>query len=194
MSRRKLGIGALGMALALPLALHAPTTTGTKVNAKLKTGTTMQLTGTIDGIPITVTCKSFTASGTAPATGAINVTLPEPPKMSSCTDSFNGTDTIVTNQTNGKWTLKEVTSGTTKKLDLTMPKAGATFSSSLVSGCDVTASPSASTIIAGAFKPGTKKDSGTDTVTNAPVPVSGSGCTATSSTISATVVLTPVAS
>jgi hypothetical protein len=199
MAFRKLGMSTLGMAVALPLAMHAGVATlhakatGTKVTAKLKTGTTLVLTGTIDDIGITVNCTSFSASGTAPATGSINVTLPAPPKISGCTDSIFGTDTVATNQKDGKWTLKETTSGTKKTLTLTMPKAGATFTSSIVNGCIVTASPTGTTAMAGAFV-STGKDKGTDTVKNADVPVSATGCTAASpSTLSATVVLAPVA-
>jgi hypothetical protein len=198
MAFRKLGIGTLGMALALPLAFHTAAVsgvhaTGTKVSAKLKSGTTLDLAGTLDGIGITVKCTSFSASGTAPASGVINVKLPEPPKISGCTDSIFGTDTVTTNQKSGKWELTEKTSGSTKTLVLTMPKAGATFSSSIDSGCVVTASPSASTAMSGKFV-SSGKDKGTDTVTNASVPVSASGCTtAATSTLSATVVIAPVA-
>lgn len=195
---RKLGIGTLGMALALPLGAgalhataHAPATTE-KVSAHLAKGTTMDLAGTIDGIPITVKCSVFTASGSAPTTGMIKVTLPSPPKISSCTDSLGASDTVTTNQTKGKWKLTEVKSGSTISLELTMPEGGATFSSSLVSGCVVTAAPTAAATISGAFKKtGTLK--GVDTVEDAPIPVSATGCSASSpSTISATVDLAPV--
>jgi hypothetical protein len=197
MSLRKLGMSTLGMAVALPLGagmFHAVApAAGTKVTAKLKAGTTMTLVGTIEGIPITVTCKSFSGSGTAPASGTINVSLPSPPKISSCTDSIGGTDTVLTNQTSGKWKLAEVKSGSSTSLNLTMPKGGATFSSNIDPGCVITAAPTAAATLKGSFK-SSGTDAGTDTVKNASVPVtSSSSCTTSAtSTISAVVVIAPV--
>jgi hypothetical protein len=197
MNIRKLGMSTLGMAVALPLSagmFHAVApAAGTKVTAKLKAGTTMTLVGTIEGIPITVTCKSFSGSGTAPASGTIDVTLPAPPKITECTDSIGGTDTVTTNQTSGKWKLAEVKSGSTTSLNLTMPTAGATFSSSIDPSCVITAAPKAAATMKGSFK-SSGTDAGTDTVKNAAIPVASSSTCTTSatSTISATVVIAPV--
>lgn len=174
---------------------HFSLAAGTTVTGALKTGTDMTLTGNIDSFPVTVKCTSFKASGKVPATG-LSVTLSKPPTISGCTDSLGGTDTVTTNQTTGKWKLSEIDApndetatepNTGDKLKLTIPKAGATFSSSLLgSGCVITAAPSAPANLTGKYD-----DKSTDTVTNAAIAVSGAGCTASSSTISATVVVSP---
>jgi len=72
------------------------------------------------------------------------------------------------------------------KLRLTIPKAGATFSSSIVSGCTITAAPTGPASVNGTYN-----DASTDTVKSASIPVTGAGCSASSSTLSATVVLSP---
>jgi hypothetical protein len=57
---------------------HYNVAAGTTVTGNLKTGTQMVFHGTIDGVPITVNCTKFTASGKTPATGLV-VTLSTPP-------------------------------------------------------------------------------------------------------------------
>lgn len=205
MSLRKLGISTFGIAGALLVTagvVHAATSTdtedhfsaaaGTVVTGNLKTGTAMKFVGSIDGLTVTVTCTKFTDSGSVPATG-LTVVLSKPPTISGCTDSLGGTDTVVTNSTNGKWKLSEVDAAndetavepnTGDHARLTIPKAGASFSSSIVSGCTVTAAPTAAASISGGYN-----DNGTDTVVNKSIPVSGSGCVASSSAVTATVVL-----
>jgi hypothetical protein len=164
------------------------------IKSALKSGTNLMFAGSIDGVAITVNCTTFTARGKIPAKG-LTVTLSAPPTISGCTDSLGGTDTVTTNQTNGKWQLTEVdVTGTADnkepnsgdKANLSMPKAGATFSSSVLSTCTVTAAPAARAAIRGTYN-----DINTIKDTNAPIPVSGSGCTATSTKATATVILTP---
>lgn len=207
MRLRKLGIATAGVASAIVLTAatvyatgatdtgdHFNKAAGTIETGRLKTGTTMQFTGSIDGIPVTVTCTGFTGKGPVPATG-LTVTLSAPPTFSGCTDSLGGTDTITTNQTNGKWKLAEVDSATETttepntgdKARLTIPKAGATFSSSLVSGCTITVAPTAAHSVTGSYN-----DSSTATVKNQSIPVSATGCSsASTSTVTATIVLSP---
>jgi hypothetical protein len=72
------------------------------------------------------------------------------------------------------------------KLKLIIPKAGAVFSSSILTTCKITAAPSGPASVTGAYN-----DVNTDTVTKAAVPVSGSGCTATGTTTTAKVILSP---
>ena len=206
MSLRKLGIGSAAVLGALVLTAatvyatstdtddHFSVAAGTKVVGNLKSGTTMNFAGTIDGIPVTVKCTTFTGSGKVPATG-LSVSLSTPPVLGGCTDSLGGTDTVTTNTTNGKWKLTEVDAANDEaqtepnsgdKVTLTIPKAGATFKSSTLSSCTITAAPTAAAKVTGTYD-----DKGTDTVTNAKIAVSGSGCVASTSTVTATVVLTP---
>src|SRR5579871_3836074 len=70
---------------------------GTKITGNLKSGTTMTFSGTVNGLPITVTCTTFTGSGVAPKTG-LTVKI-GPPTISGCKDSLGGTDVIKTNAT-----------------------------------------------------------------------------------------------
>jgi hypothetical protein len=189
---KKISVVALGLGMAAlvaaPSAYAARPSSlpkGTKVTGKLKTGTKMVFLGNIDGVPITVSCTSFTAKGKVPAAGATSISLSAPPTISGCTDSLAGTDTVKTNQTNGKWTLS-VTTTTPYKMTLGMPKAGATFTSSIESGCVITAAPKAAEGITGTYD-----GNNTDQVTKAPIPTSGAGCTSTTAKVTATVVLSP---
>jgi hypothetical protein len=159
---------------------------GTVVTAALKKGTKMTFNGTIDGTPIVVTCKSFASSGKIPKKPGYKVTLTTPPAITGCMDDIGGTDTITNNTTHGKWTLTENTTAP-YTLTLTIPKEGSTFTSSVLTSCVITAAPTAADPVTGSFNDTT----GTDTVSKAPIPTSGSGCTSTTATTSATVVLTP---
>jgi hypothetical protein len=181
----------VGMAafVAVPIASAARPNSlpaGTKVTGALKSGTDMIFDGTINGVGIKVTCSSFSASGKVPSGSPYTVTLATPPKISGCHDSLDGNDTIKTNQTNGKWTLTE-TSTTPYKMALGIPKAGATFTSSVLSSCVITAEPSSAGSVSGSYNTKT----GTDTVKSAKIPTTGSGCTSSTAKTSATVVLTP---
>jgi hypothetical protein len=183
-----LGVG-MATFVAVPIASAARPNSlpaGTKVTGKLKSGTDMTFAGTINSVNITVKCTSFSASGKVPAGSPYTVTLSAPPKITGCQDSLGGTDTIATNQTNGKWTLTE-TKTTPYKMSLGIPKAGATFKSNVLSSCVITAEPTKAGSVSGSYNDKT----GTDTVKNAAIPTSGSGCTSTAAKTSATVVLTP---
>jgi hypothetical protein len=169
------GVLVCGLATAASATLPA----GTTVKAKLQSGTDMIFKGDIDSIPITVTCTSFSASGKVPSSPSDSVTLSSPPTISGCTDSSGGTDTITTT---GTWKLSETS--TAQKLKI--PQDGATFKSSVLSGCTITAAPSGPAKVKGAYN-----DKNTDTVTNASIPTSGSGCTSTTATTTATIVEKP---
>jgi hypothetical protein len=157
---------------------YASVPIGTTITGALKTGTVMTFAGDINSIPITVSCTSFSASGTV--TKASN-TLPlsAPPSISGCTDSTGGTDTI---NTSGTW---KITIASTT-MTLVAPQAGATFKSSILSGCTITAFPSQPGKIKGAYN-----GKNTDTVKGASIPTQGSGCTSTAAKTSAKVVLHP---
>jgi hypothetical protein len=185
-----LGVGAFVLASAAVSSASSATRpntlpAGTKVTAALKSGTKMVFDGDIDGLAVTVNCTTFSGSATIPKGSPDTMNLAKPPTISGCTVS--GTKaTIKTNQTNGKWSLS-VTSTKPYTLTLTMPQAGATFTdSALVTGCTITAAPSAAQAIPGAYN-----GKNTDKVSNAPIPTSGSGCTSTTATTTATVVFTP---
>jgi hypothetical protein len=158
---------------------------GTTVKGKLATGTTMVFQGTLDSSPITVTCKKFQASGKVPSgKKPYTVTLAKPPKISSCTDNGGGTDTI---KETGTWTLTEnKTSPYT--MTLTLPKDGATFVSSTLPACIVTAAPNAADPLSGSFDTSTGKV--TDTNDSIPTKVS-TGCTSGTATVTATIQLSP---
>jgi hypothetical protein len=186
--------GMLVVALGLGMAAMLVTSTsafaslkpGQTVKASLAKGTKMTFAGDIDAVPITVTCKTFKASGKAPNPASDTVTLSAPPTISKCTDSLGGKDTIKTNSTNGSWTLSVSGASAPYTMTLTIPQAGATFTSSVESGCTITAAPSGSAGVSGSYN-GTN----TDTVSGASIPTSGSGCTSSNATTSATVVLKP---
>jgi len=181
-----LGVGAVILASTAVGFAASPNTlkAGTTVKAALKKGTDMTFDGTINGLSVTVSCTSFTGSGKIPSGKPYKMNLAAPPKIGGCTVSgFSAT--IVTNQDNGKWTLS-VTKTSPYTLTLTMPKDGAVFTSALVSGCKITAAPDGPVGIAGSYN-----GKNTDTVTNAPIPTSASGCTSSTASTSATVVFTP---
>jgi len=178
------GVG-LAATLATASAAYATLPGGTKVTGTLKTGTKLVFKGDIDSVPITVDCTSFSASAVMPKTASYSIDLSAPPTIKGCTDSTGGVDTIKTNQTNGKWTLS-VTKTTPYKLTLGIPKAGATFTSSVVSGCTVTAAPTGTVDLTGSYN-GTN----TDTVSGAKIATKGTGCTSTTATATTTVVFAP---
>jgi hypothetical protein len=184
------GMAGLGMAIvvAAPSAYAGPKTlpAGTVVTGNLETGTNMTFKGDIDSVAVTVTCTTFTASGKVPAGTPKKVNLSKPPTIKGCTDTLGGHDTITTNQTNGKWSLSITGKASAYKMILHMPKAGATFKSSILSSCVITAAPTKAVSITGSYD-----GNDTDTVTNAPIATSGSGCTSTTATTSAIVVLSP---
>jgi hypothetical protein len=175
---------------------HFSLPAGTVVTGNLKAGTDFTANGIIDGGSIIVTCTTFSTTGTVPASG-LKIKI-APPTISGCTDSLGGTDTVNTNQTNGKWSLKELDvagtgdnsePNTGDKAKLTIPKAGATFQSSIFgSACVIVVEPTA----AGSVK-GTYDDVNTMTfskVSFATAPSASSVCTAGSTaTSSATEVL-----
>jgi hypothetical protein len=172
---------------------HFSLAAGTIVKGSLKSGTDMVFAGTINGVPITVNCTSFKGSGAVPAKG-LKVTI-SPPKITGCHDTLGGTDTITTNKTNGKWSLTEVDApndesqtepNTGDMATLTIPMAGATFVSSVLPVCVLTAAPTAAVAVTGTYD-----DINTDTVKAAKIAVRGSGCSASTATVTATVVLSP---
>jgi len=182
-----MGVG-MTAAVAVPSAYAARPNTlpaGTVVTGNLKSGTDMTFAGDIDSVPITVSCKTFTATGKVPKKTSYTFTLSKAPTISGCTDSLGGTDTVKTNSTHGSWSLK-VSKTSPYSLTLNIPKAGATFVSSIESGCTITAAPTGVAGVKGSYD-GTS----TDTVKNAVIPTSGSGCTSTSAKTSAIVVLSP---
>jgi hypothetical protein len=150
------------------------------------TGTSKSVTfkGTINGIQVTVSCTNFTDTATVTAGANKSIDIPAP-TITGCTDTLTGTDTIKTNDKNGSWELK--TNGKGNKLKLVIPKAGATFTSSFLPSCTITAAPTAAVSVKGTYS----SSAGTDTATNAPIAVKGTGCTATSSSVTVTVTFSP---
>jgi hypothetical protein len=176
-----LAVGAVAI-FATATAAFASLGPNVTVTGALKSGTKMTFKGDIDSIPITVSCNTFSATGKTGSSPSSTVPLSSPPTISGCTDSLGGTDTINTNQTNGNWSL----SAKGKAMTLTIPKAGATFTSSVESGCTITAAPNGPAAVKGKYN-----NKNTDTVKNAKIATTGSGCTSTSASTNATVILSP---
>ncbi len=173
------GVVATGaLVLGVASGAYASLPKGTTVTGSLKSGTDMTFKGDIDSIPITVSCTGFSAKGTV-TKAKDTLPLSAPPSITGCTDSSGGTDTVTTT---GAW--KITIAATTLTLDA--PKAGATFKSSILGGCTITAFPNAAGTVAGKYN-----GSNTDKVSGASVPTTGSGCTSTAAKTSATVVLSP---
>jgi hypothetical protein len=171
-------VATVALVFGVATGAYASLPKGTTVTGSLKSGTNMTFKGDIDSIPITVSCTGFSAKGTV-TKAKDTLPLSSPPSITGCTDSSGGTDTVTTT---GAW---KITIAATK-LTLDAPKAGATFKSSILGGCTITAFPNAAGTVAGKYN-GTN----TDKVSNASVPTTGSGCTSTAAKTSATVVLSP---
>jgi hypothetical protein len=174
-------VSAAAMVLGTTTAVYGSVAPGTTV-----TGTSGNIVfkGTINGINITVTCTNFSDSVVVPAGANKSINIP-PPTINGCTDSLSGTDTVTTNSTNGSWKLKTNNPGS--NLTLVIPIKGATFKSSFLSGCTITAAPTAAVKVTGSYS----SSAGTDTVTNQPIAVKGSGCTATTASTTTTVTFSP---
>jgi outer membrane protein assembly factor BamB len=150
----------------------------TNVTANLQPGTKLTVSGSVDGVGVTVTCDQASASATTPAQGLDPVNLAAPPTYSSCTDNFGGTDTVTAS---GSYTLRFADAYRDEAresgdfLVLGIPQDGLTATSSVVPGCTVTAAPSGPVpeLL-------TYDDNGTATTRNVMVPTSGSGCSVSS--------------
>lgn len=154
--------------------------------------------GTINGLPVTVTCTTSTISGTTPATGLGPGPIADP-TFSGCTDNLGGNDTVKTNHINGSWqiTFIDVANeaenpdapepNTGDSIQLGIPKAGATVVSSVLPTCTITVAPTAPTSITGAYD-----DISTVKFSNQSIPTSGTGCTTSAnSTMNGTYVSSP---
>ena len=171
-------VASMALVFGIATVAYASQPVGTVITGNLKSGTTVTFAGDIDSVPITVTCTTFTVKGTV-TSASDTLPLTSPPTISGCTDSSGGTDTITTS---GSWSATLAK----KTLTLNAPKDGATFKSSILSGCTITAFPKKAGKIKGKYN-----GSNTDTVTNAKVATSGSGCTSTTAKSTATEVLSP---
>jgi len=152
--------------------------------------------GTVSGLSVTVTCKNSSISGTTPASGLGPANINNP-SFTNCSDNVFGNDTVTTNSTNGHWqvTFIDATNETENpdsaepnsgdSLRITIPKAGAKF---VAAGgfCTITVAPSGAVTIIGSYN-----DAGTLTFSSQSIPVSGSGCTASSSSMSGTYTFNP---
>jgi hypothetical protein len=209
MTSRKLGFALLGVAAALLIAaptVYAAANSDTGDHFSLKAGTTIvareqnpthppfTLTYVPDGRVVTITCTTFTFTGTIPASGlTIQPKRQEGPTISGCKDSMGGTDTISGPNVNGPWDLTEIDAAketatepnTGDGMSLTVPKGGATVTSTALKGCTVTLAPKVASSIIGVYN-----DNNQDVVKKALIPVSSKGCTTSgSATVAVTLVL-----
>jgi len=171
-------VASMAMALGVAATAGASLKPGTKVSG---TSSHVVFKGDINGVPITVTCTSFKTSGTVTSSDKTSMAVGAP-SITGCKDSLGGTDTI---KTSGSWKLTSNSSGST--VSLVIPKDGATFTSSVLKSCKVIAAPSKAAPVAGAYS----SSKGTVTSKNAKIAVKGSGCTAASTSETATIKLSP---
>jgi hypothetical protein len=177
------GVGALAAPSVYAATPHL-SPASTVITGSIKTGTSLAFAGSIDGVGVTVTCTTLTATGKTPANG-LTVKLSTPPKFTGCTDGLGGTDTVTTT---GAWSL--VANSTGSKLTLKIPEKGATFSSSALAGCKITVAPTKASSISGKYD-----NKSTWTISKSAFPISGSGCsTGATATATATVVYSPAVS
>jgi hypothetical protein len=182
-----LGVAVAAVVASASLAYATTLPPGTTVTASLAPGTNMVFNGDINSLAITVTCTNFSGSGTIPQNSSNSLTLQNPPTISGCTDSTGHSDTITTNQNNGSWVLSVKGKKNPYSLTLQVPKAGATFTSTLLPSCTVTAGPKKPVKIKGKYD----DSAGSDTVTNGKIATKGSGCTSGTATVNATVDFSP---
>jgi len=111
--------------------------------------------GTLDGFSFTVTCTDVTMTAKTRASGLTASVTSNPDfhnAAKDCTDNHGGTDTVTSA---GTWSLTEVDAAsdahstepqsTGDQLTINIPNNGATFVSSFVPGCTVTAQSSTPT-------------------------------------------------
>ena len=165
------------------------------VTASLKSATNATLKTTIGVINVTVTCTGSSISATTPATG-LGPFGAGSPTFTGCTDSLGGSDTF---KPSGSWTIRfrDAANDETAKepntgdsLALTIPKDGATVTTSADPGCTITVAPTGSATVSGSYN-----DVNTLTLKSAKVPISASSKCLVSgsgtSALSATYVLSP---
>lgn len=143
------------------------------------TSTNVTFSGTIDGVSFTVTCSTSTVSGKTPASGlgSIPITL----SFSGCKDNHGGTDSITVTGATLKFidaandeATPDVEPNSGDQLQIAIPKGGGVFKTSALPGCTLTTNADT---INGAYD-----DVSTVTFTNVSVPVSASGCFASTPT------------
>lgn len=131
------------------------------------TSTNVKFAGSLSGLNFSVTCATSTVKFVTPASGYGPVNLSAgSPSFTGCKDNFGGTATITVS---GTWTLSATSTPT---VTLTIPTAGAKFTTTTLPSCVVTAAPSGPAPITGPYNNSTH----TLSVSGASVPFSGSGC------------------
>ncbi|MFC5182895.1 hypothetical protein [Actinomadura harenae] len=147
------------------------------------TSSNVKFAGSLGGLfNFSVTCQTATVAFDTPASGYgpvnLNPGTPSNPSFVNCKDNFGGTATITPH---GVWTLS-ATGGSSPTVTVTIPTGGATFTTSTLPGCTVTAAPSAPAPISGPYtNPPTAS-----MALSASVPFSGVGCGSLSPTGSVT--------
>jgi hypothetical protein len=190
-----LGAAGVGMAAAATAAGDTDDHFNKPAGTVVSGSGTFKGTGVFGGVPITINCTSVKASGKVPASG-LSVTLGTAPKITSCTDTLGGTDTITNS---GTWKIKEIDvsndeaqkePNTGDKGAITIPKAGSTFKSTLDPACVVTVAPNGPVTITGTYN-----DVKTLKISGATVPVMPSAScpsgTGTTAKVSTTITLSP---
>jgi outer membrane protein assembly factor BamB len=166
----------------------------TSVTASLAAGTSLSVSGSINGLSITATCTTSSFSFTTPATGLGPVST-SAPTITGCTDNATATSATVT--PSGTFTVSladplndEWAELPNDVLKWTIPQGGLTITSSFLPGCTVTLAPSGPVVLNASYD-----DHGTATVVNASVPASASGCTVSPrATVSETLAVSPAIS
>jgi hypothetical protein len=151
------------------------------------TSTNITFSGHINGTPITVKCTNSSISAKTLSSGLGPINISPDPTFGSCGSGLH----VNTNHNNGSWQLtfldaasdEGIVIGSTTdepaghgthsgdQIQITIPKAGATFTDDFIPGCTITVAPTGPVTISGTYD-----DVNTLTL-NTSVPVSHSGCT-----------------
>ena len=143
----------------------------------------LQFSGTLSGLSFSSSCTEATLDFTTPAGGLGPIDLSSTPSITGCTDNFGGNDTITAS---GTW---QVTWQSAGQVTLTIPQGGATFSTSFLPGCTVTAASDGPVQIVGTYDNVNKAV--LPAGTSIPFSASGCGTTSGSGTVGGTYTLSP---
>ena len=175
-----IGLGAIGLFASPALATTTSTLSppSTAVVATLSSGTQLNVSATVLGVPINAACTTMKLKGKTPAAG-LTIPVPTVHSISGCSDQYGSVTAVAT----GKWKLSFKKSGTAA--DLVIPQSGLVFTDA-TTGCSVTVAPSAQAALAGSYASGNLSISG-DSV---PFSYSGGTCGSSPGTGTATVTVT----
>jgi sugar lactone lactonase YvrE len=152
---------------------------------------------TVSGIPVSITCTSFSYHMQVTGTNYLSGHPPkESPIFAGCTDNLGGTVTITTtstdgpiatNSADGHWEFVAKKSGIT--VTLVIPEKGAVLTSTAFpAGCEVEFAPKGPVDMPGTYS----SSGGTDSISDGSIPVKGdASCSAISMSLTTTLTFSP---